>query len=221
MNSYNNAEDAFESYYYKIMGGGEDVGNGTKAMYNVSFEILDPLARTITTEWRNFKKEYAEHEFDWYESGDRTFHLIGDAAKIWCLMGDPINSNYGYQIRRNEQFGKVVNLLAEDPHTRRAVITVYDGKEIDNYKDDTPCLLSLTFSIDKCNKLHMSVHFRSQDLVYGFCNDNYTLVEYFVRVYRLLKYKRYPELKMGRTHWFINNLHIYEKHWDMRTKTIK
>lgn len=215
MRRFKNATNAFESLYQHIMKVGLETEIGTKAIYNEVFEIYNPDERIIKTPWRKFNKSYADFESAWYFTQDRTWNMIGEAAKIWNSMGDQLNSNYGWAIQREQQFAKVINLLAEDKHTRRAIVTIYDGKEICDYKDDTPCCLNFGFNIIN-NKLNMTIHFRSQDLVFGFCNDQYTLFEYHKLVFDMLVHKRYPELELGSSFWMVNDLHIYERHYKMK-----
>lgn len=211
---FKNPTEALDYLYDMIMVSGRDTPK-TRAMYNVLFDIEDPSDRVITSPWRKFKKEYADFECQWYLSQDRTWKMIGEAAKIWNSMGDQLNSNYGWQIQRNGQLSKIINLLAEDKNTRRAVITIYDGKEVDDYSQDTPCCLNFAFNIVD-NKLNMTVHFRSQDLIFGFCNDQYTLHMYHDMVYKMLSHKRYKDLEFGKSSWFINDLHIYQQHFGMK-----
>lgn len=213
---YKNAGEVLEDLYGYIMHFGHDNGS-TKAIYNVKFEIENPNETIITTPWRKFKKEYADFEVDWYMTQDTSTNIIGEAAKIWKSMGVHLNSNYGYQVQREGQLAKVINLLAEHKETRRAVVSIYDGKEIDIYAEDTPCCLGFAFRITD-DKLYMTINFRSQDLIFGFCNDQYTLYEYHALVLRMLKYKRYPDLTLGSTTWFVNDLHIYERHQGKREK---
>jgi thymidylate synthase len=67
---------------------------------------------------------------------------------------------------------KVVDLLRDNPNTRKATISIYDGKEIDTYSKDTPCTYAVQFTILD-GKLNMTVLMRSNDLWYGFCNDQF------------------------------------------------
>lgn len=211
---FNTPTEAFEALYDEIMENGRDT-RFTKAIYNRYFVIENPEERVITTSWRKFSKKYADFEVAWYASQDRSPNIVGEAASIWKEMGKTLNSNYGWQINRKEQLAKVTNILANDIESRRAVVTVYDGKEIDDYEKDTPCCLNFAFNIVD-NKLNMTTHFRSQDLVYGFGNDQYTLFEYHRLVYNILSHKRYKDLKMGTSSWFVNDLHIYGRHFNMK-----
>ena len=83
-----------------------------------------------------------------------------------------VNSNYGSQWERGWQLDKVVAMLKNNPSTRQAAISIYDGKEISRYKYDTPCTYAVQFTVVD-NKLNMCVTMRSNDLWFGFCNDQY------------------------------------------------
>ena len=113
-----------------------------------------------------------------------------------------VNSNYGYQWERNNQLEKVIDLLKREKYTRQATISIYDGKEIDDYKYDTPCTYAVQFTIVD-NRLNMCVTMRSNDLWYGFCNDQYQ----FSELQRLVA-KRI-NMDIGTYYHFAHNLHIY------------
>jgi thymidylate synthase len=104
--------------------------------------------------------------------------------------------------------GHVINDLKTNKETRRAIVVHYSLDELDRYKYDTPCNDVLNFYI-KDDKLHMTVFARSIDLVFGFSNDQYTfanLMEYVAKDINL---------PIGEMHWFVTNLHIYPRHYDM------
>ncbi len=169
-----NAEIAFEFFYSKIAEDGSVLSN-TRCLYNVGFYIENPLSNHIYTPWRKWKSSYAELEWSWYLSKNRDVSDIKKSAKIWDKMhsGDNIvNSNYGYQWNRGGQLDFVIQELTNNPNSRRAVLTIYDGKENKIHAFDTPCTLSIVFNIIN-DKLNMSVLMRSNDLWFGFCNDQY------------------------------------------------
>ena len=73
--------------------------------------------------------------------------IYGKIPKIWQDMADGngrVNSNYGYQWERGYQLDKVVAMLKENPDTRQACVSIYDGKEITRYRHDTPCTYAVT-----------------------------------------------------------------------------
>jgi thymidylate synthase len=209
--TYPTPTSAFENLFHYIIDKGEDFAN-TKAIFNQSFTIQDPTQKAIKTPVRKFNQDYAEYEWCWYMNGNRDAKEIGERAKIWNQMMVPgtteVNSNYGYFWKYNDQLNRVINDLKLNKETRRAIIVHYILHELDRYKYDTPCNDVLNFYI-KDDKLHMTVFARSIDLVFGFCNDQYT----FAKLMEFVSQRTgYP---VGQMHWFITNLHVYPRHYEM------
>ena len=151
----------------------------TVAMFNIGFYIEDPQDNHITNKQRKWSLEYAEAEWQWYLSGDPNIkklgELYGKIPPIWERMADKygnVNSNYGYQWKRKAQIDYVCNKLKKNNNTRHAAISIYDAKEYDKYSKDTPCTYAVQFTIIN-KQLCMSVYMRSNDIWYGFCNDQY------------------------------------------------
>ena len=113
-----------------------------------------------------------------------------------------INSNYGYQWKRKEQLNKVIEQLKNNNNTRQAAISIYDGKEIDLYDTDTPCTYAVQFTVVN-GKIDMCVVMRSNDLWYGFCNDQYCFSKLLELVAKKTNYK------IGNYYHFVHNLHLY------------
>ena len=201
---FKNAKEAFEYYYSTVSLEGKEF-SGTKAMFNVGFEMLNPLDNHIDTEYRKWNPTYAEREWDWYLSGDPNAENIASFAPIWKNMMDSqgnVRSNYGWQWKRNNQLDKVIEQLRSNKETRQAVISIYDGKEIDTYSKDTPCTYAVQFTILE-GKLNMTVLMRSNDLWYGFCNDQYC----FSKLQEMVSNRL--EIEVGTYFHFAHNLHIY------------
>ena len=205
---FKNANEAFNFYYGVIPHEGNKFDN-TMAMFNQGFTIENPLDRMITNEARNFNVEYAEAEWQWYLSGDRSTaklgELYGKIPKIWQDMSDGngnVNSNYGYQWERGWQLDKVIAMLKDNPKTRQACVSIYDGKEISEYAFDTPCTYAIQFTVVQ-GKLYMSVYMRSNDLWYGFCNDQYQFASLQEMVADRLN------LPVGTYYHHAHNLHLY------------
>ena len=209
-NIFQTANDAFHDLYWRIVRNGVDFA-GTKALFNVGFELEVPNANAILNGKveRNWSHEYAEAEWKWYLSGDRNIDrlglLYGKVPAIWKRMADKdgnVNSNYGWQWKRNDQLENVIETLKNFPDTRQAAISIYDGKEISKYKHDTPCTYAVQFTILN-NKLNMSVVMRSNDLWYGFCNDQYQFSSLQMLVAHRTGYD------VGTYYHFAHNLHLY------------
>ena len=205
---FETANEAYEYLQDAIIQHGTDFGD-TKALFNVGFYILNPLANTITNKERKWNLEYARAEWQWYLSGDRNItklgKIYGKIPPIWIKMADDdgnVNSNYGYQWQRKRQLDAVVRKLKMDKDTRQACVSIYDGKEMYKYDNDTPCTYAVQFTIVN-NKLDMCVTMRSNDLWYGFCNDQYQ----FSMLQQLVASRL--DLPVGVYYHFAHNMHLY------------
>ena len=209
-NKFRNANEAFEYWYQCIEHYGTDF-YGTKALFNIGFQMDKPDEMDIKQPWRKWNPDYAASEWAWYMTGDRNIEtlgkLYGKVPAIWKRMADTegnVNSNYGWQWGRNNQLDHVISKLRRNPYTRQATISIYDGKEINEYEKDTPCTYAIQFTVVD-DKLNMCVTMRSNDLWYGFCNDQYC----FSQLQQLVAEEL--DIEMGSYYHFAHNLHLYTK----------
>lgn len=207
-NSFYNATEAFEYYYDWISTQGIDYA-GTKAIFNEGFYIEKPLENIITTPWRKFSAKYAENEFKWYLTGDphptKLGEIHGSIPPIWQQHTDEngeVRSNYGHIIQEGNQWEYIKQELTRDVQSRRAVISLYDGKDNARYQYDTPCTQTLGFYVVD-GALNMTVTMRSNDLWFGFGNDQYCFSSYQKMLADELG------LEVGTYFHFATNLHIY------------
>jgi len=210
-NRFKNADEAFKYYKWQIPEYGIQFDD-TQALFNVGFYIDKPMDNHIIDQDRNWKLDYAEAEWQWYLTGMPNIKMLGEiygkVPEIWKRMANEegyVNSNYGYQWQRNNQLDNVIATLKANPRTRQATVSIYDGKEIDNgtYQHDTPCTYAIQFTIIG-QKLNMCVTMRSNDLWYGFCNDQYCFSKLQIKVADEL------ELLVGDYYHFAHNLHLYD-----------
>jgi thymidylate synthase len=212
-NNFETANEAYEYFHDRIIQYGASFGD-TKALFNVGFYIHQPSKKQIINSERKWNLHYADSEWKWYLSGDPNISKLGEiygkVPAIWKRMADEygnVNSNYGYQWQRTDwnnvsQYEKVVQMLKDNPETRQAAISIYDGKEINKYKSDTPCTYAVQFTILN-GELCMSVYMRSNDLWYGFCNDQYQFASLQELVAREL------DIPTGWYYHHAHNLHLY------------
>ena len=205
---FKNADEAYNYFLDKIIIDGVTFGD-TKALFNVGFTLEYPLENYIFNKERNWKPDYAEAEWQWYLSGDRNIaklgELYGKVPAIWKRMADKngnVNSNYGWQWIRNQQIDHVVGLLRTQPDTRQAAISIYDAKEWECYTRDTPCTYAIQFTVVH-NRLDMCVTMRSNDLWYGFCNDQYQFSRLQIMIAERLN------IEIGEYYHYAHNLHLY------------
>ena len=212
-NKFRNADEAFQYWYQCIEHYGVDFA-GTKALFNIGFEMSNPVDNVIKQSFRDWKEDYAEAEWQWYLSGDNNIKKLGEiygfVPEIWKHMADDwgyVNSNYGYQWQRTDwngvsQLDKVITMLRRDQDTRQAAISIYDAKEINKYDTDTPCTYAVQFTVVN-DRLNMCVTMRSNDLWYGFCNDQYC----FSQLQKLVADE--TDYDVGTYFHFAHNLHLY------------
>jgi len=206
--TFETANEAYEYYHNEIITNGIDFA-GTKALFNIGFTITNPSDKIITNKERNWNQKYAAAEWAWYLSGDPSINKLGElygkVPPIWERMADAsgnVNSNYGWQWKRDNQLDNVVNLLRDMPETRQAAISIYDGKEMYRYDNDTPCTYAVQFTIVQ-GALYMAVYMRSNDLWYGFCNDQYQFASLQEMVADRLS------IPVGSYYHHAHNLHLY------------
>ena len=214
-NKFLNANDAFHYWYWTILAHGEEFDN-TTALFNVGFTIERPWLNMISDSnklVRGWKEHYAEAEWQWYMSGDKKVKKLGDIygkiPEIWIRMSNEkgeVNSNYGYHWTRGRQLDHVIRTLKENPNSRQAAISIYDGKEHNDYEFDTPCTYAVQFTIRQKKDLKwldMCVTMRSNDIWYGFCNDQYC----FSNLQALVAHE--TKCQIGIYYHFVHNLHVY------------
>jgi thymidylate synthase len=209
---FRNANEAYEYIHDRILQDGVEFGD-TKALFNVGFYMSDPKDRRIMNKERKWNEDYAEAEWEWYLSGDKSIYKLGDIygkiTEIWKRMADgvgQVNSNYGWQWQRSDhnvsQLDNVIKLLTENPSSRQAAISIYDGKEHNEYTTDTPCTYAIQFTIVH-GRLDMCVTMRSNDLWYGFCNDQYQ----FSKLQEMISNRL--NINTGVYYHFAHNMHLY------------
>lgn len=194
--------------------------------------VLDPSSPFINLGdgIRSTKYDYLYNELQWYLSEDLNInnHQGIENNKIWKLISTSqgkINSNYGYLVfgkGNHSQYSHALSQIAKNKHTKHAVI-IYNRPEIvEQWNDgihavsDFICTYATSFMVDN-DELHMMVNMRSNDFVTGFFND----FGWQVFVYKKFladARKFWPELKMGAIHWHTDNMHVYERDYDLINK---
>ena len=110
------------------------------------------------------------------------------------------------------------NELKNDPDSRRATVAINQPKHKGKNTLDIPCTQYMQFFIRE-NKLHLGVCMRSNDIVYGFCNDVFTFCLFQQMMYNELR-KTYKDLELGNYFHHAGSMHIYDKHFEMADKIL-
>ena len=171
-------------------------------------------------------EEYIEQELRWYDSKSTNINDIYDdrePPQAWQYSANKhgeINSNYGHLIWSSKyysQYNKVLNDLLKNPTSRRACM-VYNRPSIwkeykENGKNDFICTNAVTYYI-RNHTLHATVQMRSNDVIFGYRNDYAWQKHVFDMLRDDLYYQGVP-LEPGHIHWQVQNLHVYERHFDL------
>jgi thymidylate synthase len=80
-------------------------------------------------------------------------------------------------------------------------------------KNDFICTNAVTYYI-RDKKLHCVVQMRSNDVVFGYKND-YAWQRYVLNKLRNDLYYDGYKLDEGDIYWQVQNLHVYERHFDL------
>jgi len=127
-----------------------------------------------------------------------------------------VESNYGTYIFSSSfgnQWEWVKNELASDRDSRRATIAINQPHHKSGNSKDFPCTQYIHFLI-RDNRLHLGVCMRSNDAVFGFCNDVFTFC-----MFQQLMVNELNDIglnvKLGKYHHTAGSFHVYERHYTM------
>lgn len=166
---------------------------------------------------RKYSLPYFKAEMLWKLGASKYDDSIKAHAKMWESVQNPdktFNSNYG-QYWFGQQMGlmKAVMELIRDQDSRRASIPMLTDAHLSPETVDTVCTEAITLHIRQ-NKLHMSVHMRSSDQIFGLGTDIPTFSTLLMLAHGLLK-ANFPSLQVGMLNITAASSHIYERHFDM------
>ena len=178
---------------------------------------VDPIHPIAEFTARPFNWKYFAGELAWYLHRDRTIDYINVYSKFWSKLTNPgtneINSNYGSLVITDEQFGWVLESLKKDINSRQAIMFFNQPKFQFEGNKDFVCTMYANFFV-RNNKLHMKVQMRSNDIFYGLTFDAPFFSFLMQSVYLILK-DTYPTLELGSYFHFTDNLHFYERHFEL------
>ena len=178
---------------------------------------IDPCYPIANFPQRTFNWKYLAGELAWYMKQDRDVDYIGAFSNFWGRIKNPdsneINSNYGSLVFNKEQFGWVVDSLVADKNSRQAIMFFNQPKFQFEGNKDFVCTMYANFFI-RHNILHMKVQMRSNDIFYGLTFDAPFFAILQQSVYLKLK-ETYPELELGLYYHFADNVHFYERHFEL------
>lgn len=216
--SFDTASDALPVILRHLIEHGDEVSsrNGrVKELLNAQIILNDSQRREILCFGRKANVFAQIAETMWVLAGRNDVEWLSaylPRAKDYSDDGKTWRGGYGPRIRGLhfgfDQLAHVIDILREDPLSRRAVIAIYDP-EIDTESGrDIPCNDFLQFQ-SRLGALHLTVTVRSNDAMWGWSGINAfewsTLQEIVAHLLGLT---------VGTLTFNIGNLHVYEQHWN-------
>ena len=179
--------------------------------------MIDPRQPIANFPQRKFNWKYLAGELAWYLKQDRDVNYIGAFSNFWSHITNPnsneINSNYGSLVFNKKQFGWVIDSLVADKNSRQAIMFFNNPEFQFEGNKDFVCTMYANFFI-RNNMLNMKVQMRSNDIFYGLTFDAPFFAFLQQSVYLKLK-ETYPELELGMYYHYADNLHFYERHFEL------
>lgn len=193
------------------------MGSKTIELIGASFYADEPAIFGVPN------KAYIDAELSWYRSqstniNDIYFNSDKEPPAAWKMTANEhgeINSNYGHLIYSDKygaQFDMALSELLQNPDSRRASM-IYTRPSIwyeynENGKNDFICTNSVTYYIRE-GKLNCVVQMRSNDVIFGYRNDYAWQKSVLDDMAYMLK------ILPGSIVWQVQNLHVYERHFNL------
>lgn len=209
--------NAFIAAVARTMQSGERIevrGSVTRELRNQMLVMLRPTERTPVIAGRRNNVFASIAETMWVLGGrDDVAFLTPYLPRAVDFSDDGVvwRAAYGPRLKFGngvDQIENVVRLLTEDPHTRRAIITLFDPAADYVTSKDVPCTNWMQFTT-RNGELHLAVVMRSNDLFWGFSGIN--VFEWSVLQELVARWTGHT---VGTLTFFVGSLHIYERHFE-------
>jgi thymidylate synthase len=188
-------------------------GNLSVERLGVSLRVLDPVQRHIGLKSRRVNPVFNFAEALWYLSGSDELDYIGYYApgmSKYSADGKTLQGTaYGPRIFRYgdtklDQWQTILDTLAQDPDSKRAVIQIFDPHELRTANNiDVACTLGLQYFIRE-GRLCGTGFMRANDAFRGFVSDIFSftfLLEFLARQIGL---------DVGTYTHMVGSLHVYD-----------
>lgn len=173
--------------------------------------VHNPLHRVNMDRVRRCNPFFHVMEFVWMMGGGREVGWISQFNRqMWEYAEDDgeIHAAYGWRWLKHffvNQIYEVIEVLREDPDSRRAVIAMWDPSlDIYGGKRDIPCNTHIYLRIT-AGKLDMTVCNRSNDIIWGMTGANAVHMTFLQELIANVL-----NIPVGYYRVFTNNAHIYK-----------
>jgi thymidylate synthase len=215
---FTNVNYALPALANLLMSDGDEFGSDkgrTNELMHVGITLDWPTAREIVLPSRKANVAAQIVETVWVLSGRNDIEDIQPylpRAADFSDDGLTWRAGYGPRLREYGEWGVdqleyVVETLRRSPGSRQAVVSLWDPRVDTMPGKDIACNNWLSFS-SRLGQLDLHVAVRSNDLVWGWSGINVFEWSSLLEIVAGL-----TGLMVGKLHFSITSLHIYERHW--------
>jgi thymidylate synthase len=209
-------DDVMHSAIEAILSRGEEIAptkGHARELAGAMLALSDPRARLSRTEGRG-KPFSSLGELCWYlsKTNDLAFITYYIPRYVQFADGDVVYGGYGPRLftlgsKALDQVAQVTTILKHKPHSRQAVVQLFDAHDLVDEHKDVPCTCTLQFMI-RSDKLHLLTHMRSNDAFIGLPHDVFCFTMLQEIVARALS------VELGTYKHLVGSLHIYDNNRD-------
>ena len=189
-------------------------------MIGVLLCLENPRARLSLTETKGTPFS-AIGELLWYLSGKNKLGFITHYISVYKDESEDNETVYGgYGPRlfnhadKHNQVRNVIDLLKTRESSRRAVIQLFDAKDIASAHKEIPCTCTIQFLV-RDEKLHMIVYMRSNDAFLGLPHDVFC----FTMLQEIMA--RSIGVELGEYKHAVGSLHLYDSKINLTKQYLK
>ena len=196
-------------------------GMPTIEIQQATLQLEDPSARYPRLPHRNANIFALVAETAWVLAGRADLAFIVNylpRMSHYSQDGSTLAGAYGPRIRNwggLDQINRVLDLLGKDPHSRRAVISLFDpARDYDTESLDVPCCNQLQFMINR-GRLDLTVYSRSMDIMWG------SAINVFEWTTLQEALANWLDVPMGEYFHHVGSLHLYQEFLPRATRIIE
>lgn len=191
-----------------------------KEVIGYSTTLTNPKANWLFNPDRNLVPHYAGGETLWYLAGSDKIEMIGHYAPSYVNYSDDgVSARGAYGPRIMHVLQDVIQMLHDEPHTRQAVIPIYQPQDlvaatqILSKTKDVPCTLNLQLLV-RDGRVNMICNMRSNDVWMGMPYDIFA----FTTIQRVIADSL--KLEVGTYTHNVGSLHVYAKHYERAQEAV-
>jgi len=204
-------DDVLMELYPELLSKGASAAGtrgGLLEILGVTLRIQNPLARVSRSQDRG-RPFSALGELLWYLHGSDKLEFIEPYIPRYREDAEEgvIHGAYGprFSAMRGDinQIANIIQMLTDNPSTKRAVIQLFDAGDVTRRFKEVPCTTTMQFFV-RDGRLHMSVTMRSNDAYLGLPHDVFCFTMLQEMIARRLEYD------LGEYYHYVGSMHVYD-----------